>query len=139
MIKPKSSYILMEAVSGFTKNIFYLVILRGCDNSWVEKFKVKGYAKDMLGFSKKRFFITLGGSVVVWGFTAIIQAYITFAQYLGTFSSGCQVTGYPIDVCALRGPNVPSFLVILFNITIWFFVIHLFWKWFDRRRMPSGK
>lgn len=88
----------------------------------------------MFGFSKKRFFITLGLSILIWGLSAVIQAYITFAKYLGTFSSGCQVTGYPIDVCTLRGPNVPAFWIILLNIAIWFWVIHLFWGWFDKRK-----
>ncbi len=91
----------------------------------------------MLGFSKKRFLVTLGLSVVVWLVSAVIQAYITFGQYLGTFSSGCQVTGYPIDVCSLRGPNIPAILVIFLNIFIWFWGIHLFWGWFQKRE--SGK
>lgn len=81
----------------------------------------------------KRFLITLGASVVVWLATATIQAYFTFAQYIGTFSSGCQVTGYPLDVCALRGPNIPAILVILLNITFWFWVLHFAWKWFEKR------
>lgn len=89
----------------------------------------------MLGFSWKRFFVTLGLSVGVWLITVLIQAYVTFSKYLGTFSSGCQVTGYPIDVCALRGPDVPAILVIFINIFIWFWVIHLFMRFLRR----SGK
>lgn len=88
----------------------------------------------MWGFSKKRFLITLGLSVGVWVITALIQAYLTFSKYLGTFSSGCQVTGYPIDVCTLRGPNVPAVFIILINITFWFWVIHLLLRWFAKRR-----
>lgn len=87
----------------------------------------------MLGFSWKRFFITLGVSVAVWVITALIQVYVTFSQYLGTFSSGCQVTGYPIDVCALRGPDVPAILIILINIFFWFWVLHLVWNFFQKR------
>lgn len=88
----------------------------------------------MFGFSKKRFFITLGLSVLVWLISAVIQAYITFADYLGTFSTGCQVTGYPIDVCTLIGPNIPALPIILINIFFWFWVIHLFWGWFQKSR-----
>lgn len=101
----------------------------------MEKILEKGYAGDMLGFSWKRFLVTLGLSIGVWIVTAIIQAYATFGMYLGTFSSGCQVTGYPIDICTMRGPDVPAILVILINILFWFFIIHLFWGWFRR----SGK
>lgn len=87
----------------------------------------------MLGFSRKRFFITLGLSVGMWVITALIQAYVTFSKYLGTFSSGCQVTGYPIDVCVLMGPDVPAILIILINIFFWFWIIHLFWNFFQER------
>jgi len=87
----------------------------------------------MLGFSWKRFLITLGVSVVVWVITALIQAYATFSKYLGTFSSGCQVTGYPIDVCTLKGPDIPAIIIILINIFFWFWVLHLAWNFFGKR------
>lgn len=87
----------------------------------------------MLGFSWKRFLVTLGLSTGVWVITALIQAYITFGKYLGTFSSGCQVTGYPIDVCALRGPDVPAVLIIFINIFFWFWVLHFVWSFFQKR------
>ncbi len=86
-----------------------------------------------MGFRWKRFFITLGLSVVVWLISAFIQVYATFGNYLGTFSSGCQVTGYPIDVCKLRGPDIPAIFIIFINILFWFWIIHLFWNWFDKR------
>ncbi|MBI2086303.1 hypothetical protein HYT74_03095 [Candidatus Daviesbacteria bacterium] len=82
----------------------------------------------------KKFFITLGLSIGVWLISAGIQAYATFGKYLGTFSRGCQVTGYPIDVCTIQGPNVPAGLIILLNIFFWFFILHLFWNWFDKRK-----
>lgn len=87
----------------------------------------------MFGFSKKRFFITLGLSVLVWVISAIIQAYVTFGKYIGTFTTGCQVSGYPIDVCSLQGPNVSSKFVIILNILFWFWVIHLFWGWVEKK------
>lgn len=85
----------------------------------------------------KRFLVTLGVSVGVWVVTVLIQAYVTFSKYLGTFSSGCQVTGYPIDVCTLRGPDVPAILVILFNIFFWFWVLHFAWNLFQKRGKQS--
>ena len=84
-------------------------------------------------FKFKRFLLTLGISVGIWGITVLIQVYATFANFLGTFSSGCQVTGYPFDLCALRGPEIPAILVVFVNLCLWFFVIHLFWNWFENR------
>ena len=99
----------------------------------MEKGLRKRYAGSMLGFSKKRFLITLGLSVVVWVISAVIQAYATFTKYMGTFSTGCQVTGYPIDVCSLRGPNISAVLIIAINIFFWFWVLHFAWSWFEKR------
>ncbi len=82
----------------------------------------------------KKFFITLGLSIVVWVVSAVIQAYTTFGRYIGTFSSGCQVTGYPIDVCKIRGPEIPTILIILINILFWFWVIHLFLSFLFRSK-----
>lgn len=91
----------------------------------------------MWGFSKKRLLITLGLSMVVWLVTAVIQGYSTFSKYIGTFSTGCQVTGYPIDVCTIQSSYIPPLLVIFINILLWFWVIHLFWNWFDKSRSKS--
>lgn len=88
----------------------------------------------MFNFSYKRIFITLGLSIVVWLVSAIIQGYLTFAKYLGTFSTGCQVTGYPIDICTLAGSEVPALLVIMINILFWFWIIHLFWRLFEKKQ-----
>lgn len=80
----------------------------------------------------KRFFVTLGLSVVVWVLSLVIQGYLTFARYIGTFSTGCQATGYPIDSCMIAGPYIPPIVAMLINIFFWFWVIHLFWKWFKK-------
>ncbi|KKQ67319.1 MAG: hypothetical protein US86_C0001G0246 [Candidatus Daviesbacteria bacterium GW2011_GWA2_38_24] len=88
----------------------------------------------MLGFTRKRFFLTLLLSIIIWFISAIIQAFVTAPKYIGTFSRGCQVTGYPIDICDFNFPNVSPAVVIGINIFIWFWVIHLFWGWFDKRR-----
>lgn len=79
----------------------------------------------MWGFSRKKFFITLGLSVVVWLVSAVIQAIVTFGKYIGTFSKGCQVTGYPIDICNFPFLKISALIIILFNILFWFWVIHL--------------
>lgn len=86
----------------------------------------------MWGFSKKRFLVTLGLSILVWIITTIVQAYVTFAKYMGTFSTGCQATGYPIDVCVIPGTYVPPAIIILINISFWFLVLHFGWKWFGK-------
>lgn len=88
----------------------------------------------MWGFSKKRFFITLGLSVLIWIITVVVQLFSTFSKYIGTFSTGCQVTGYPIDLCTLPSQKVPALLVIAINIIFWFWVIHLFIGWFSKQK-----
>ena len=88
----------------------------------------------MWGFSKKRFFITLGLSIFIWFMGSVYQAFATFGKYIGTFSSGCQVTGYPIDICEVGVINIPSVLVIIFNIAFWFWLIHFFWNIFSRKK-----
>lgn len=88
----------------------------------------------MLGFSKKRFFITLGLSVVVWLVSGLIQALTNkgeFGSYV--FGTGCELTGYPIALCISSNDKVKFFLVIIANIVLWFWVIHLFWHWFEKR------
>lgn len=92
------------------------------------------YIKNMWGFSKKRFLITLVLSIVVWSISVVIQLFSTFSRYIGTFSTGCQVTGYPIDLCELQSQKTPALLVIIVNITFWFWVIHLFWGWFGKKK-----
>lgn len=91
------------------------------------------YIKYMIGFSKKRLLITLVLSIVVWLVTAVVQAYSTFAKYIGTFSSGCQITGYPLDLCEMS-QDVPALIVILTNIAFWFLIINLFFGWFSKTK-----
>ncbi len=88
----------------------------------------------MFGFSKKRFFIILAISVAIWLVTGIIQGYVTFADYVGTLSMGCPTTGYPIDVCTPSFRKIPVIIVNLFNILFWFWVIHLFWGFIEKRK-----
>lgn len=91
----------------------------------------------MWGFSKKRFFVTLVLSMVVWLVSVVIQGYLTFARYIGTFSTGCHATGYPIDVCIIQGPYIPAPLVIFVNILFWFWIVHLFGNWLDKGKSKT--
>ncbi|KKS70868.1 MAG: hypothetical protein UV41_C0011G0030 [Candidatus Daviesbacteria bacterium GW2011_GWA2_42_7] len=81
--------------------------------------------------------MTLGLSVVVWVVTVILQAYSTFARYVGAFSSGCQITGYPVDLCELPTSSVPAVIIIVVNISFWFLVINLIFGWFSKPDSPS--
>lgn len=94
----------------------------------------------MWGFSKKRFFITLGISITVWFVSTIVQAMINYNVSFSLFGSTCTITGFPIATCLYDSKGeVPAWGVALFNIFIWFWVIHLFWNWFDKRSLPPGK
>lgn len=89
----------------------------------------------MFKFSKKRFFITLGLSISVWLISGIAQLMLQQDTTLGFFSFGgsCEITGYPIALCISSNDNGKFVFLALVNITFWFFLIHLFWKWFDKR------
>mgnify|MGYP001599512942 FL=1 len=65
----------------------------------------------MLGFSWKRFFITLGLSVVVWLVGGLIQALTNkgeFGSYV--FGTGCELTGYPIALCISSNDKIKFLL-----------------------------
>lgn len=86
----------------------------------------------MWGFSKKRFFITLGLSVVVWVVSGIVQALTGFSDYFTIFHK-CSLTGYPIALCVSSNNQAKIVLISIVNVVIWFWVIHLFWGWFEKR------
>lgn len=86
----------------------------------------------MFGLTKKRFLITLGLSVMVWVFSVVFQALIEAPRYIAFFTqSSCSATGYPITQC-IKG--TPDFFIYLINVLFWFFIIHLFWGWFEKRK-----
>lgn len=87
----------------------------------------------MFGFSKKRFFITLGLSVLVWGISGVIQALTGFSNYFTVFHS-CSLTGYPIALCLSSNDQYKVILAAFANVIFWFWVIHLFWGWFQKSR-----
>lgn len=98
----------------------------------MEKKFNKGYAGSMLGFSWKRFLIILGISVVVWLASVLIQAFRESPKYIAFFTqSKCSATGYPFATC-IKG--IPEEVIYLINILFWFWVIHLFGKWFEKSR-----
>ena len=89
----------------------------------------------MWGFSKKRFFITLGISVGIWFTTLIVQAFTEAPKYIAFFTqSKCSATGYPVTQCI---GGIPEILIYLINIMFWFWIIHLFWNWFQKRSDQS--
>ena len=89
----------------------------------------------MLGFSKKRFFVTLGLSVLVWVVSNFIQLFDSgyWPAGFSLLGSSCTVTGYPIALCLAGYEKAKIVLVYLVNIFFWFWVIHLFWGWFEKR------
>ncbi len=83
----------------------------------------------MLKFSKKRFLITLVLSVLVWVVTVFVQAVSESVKYVAFFTqSKCSATGYPVNFC-INGS--PEFFIYLINIFFWFWIIHLFWRFFE--------
>lgn len=89
----------------------------------------------MWNFSKKRFFVTLGLSVVVWLVSIVIQGITLYKVTFSLFGSSCQLTGFPIADCIRSGSGyLPFWVIHIINIFFWFFVIHLFWGWFEKSR-----
>ncbi len=101
----------------------------------MEKVRRLRYAKFMWGFSKKRFFVTLGISVGVWVISIVIQfTFTTEVKYgLFIFAKSCELTGYPIAQCISEHNKGLIYLTYFINISFWFWVIHLFWGWFQKR------
>lgn len=90
----------------------------------------------MFGFTLKRFLITLGISVGIWYLAVIIQGISGYNAPFNTLftSSVCKLTGFPIAKCISPGPKeVSVWLINTVNIIFWFFVIHLFWGFFQKR------
>ena len=87
----------------------------------------------MWGFSKKRFFVTLGLSGLIWMVSGVVQALIGFSEYFTVFHK-CSLTGYPIALCLPSNDQIKVVLFSGINILIWFWVIHLFWGWFQKRK-----
>ena len=89
----------------------------------------------MFGFSKKRFFITLGLSILIWVVTNFIQLFNSnyWPTGFSLLGSSCTVTGYPIALCLAGYEKFKLILVYLVNILFWFWVLHFVWKWFEKR------
>lgn len=90
----------------------------------------------MLGFSWKRFLVTLGVSVVIWYLTVIIQGISGVNAPFNTLftSSNCKLTGFPIAECISSGPEeISVWLINIINIIIWFWLLHFAWNFFEKR------
>lgn len=88
----------------------------------------------MLGFSKKRFLITLGLSIIIWYISVVVQGISGFnAPFSSLLSEPCKLTGFPIAICLYPTSRTGStWLIILINIFLWFWILHLFWGWFSK-------
>ena len=80
----------------------------------------------------KRFFLTLGLSILVWVISGIVQALIGFSGYFTIFHS-CSLTGYPISLCISSNDQTKVTLISAVNIIFWFWVLHFAWNWFEKR------
>lgn len=85
----------------------------------------------MLGFTKKRFFITLGLSVGIWYFSVLIQGFVGINAPLSGFFSGsmCKLTGFPLAQCVYK--NAETYITL--NIISWFLIISLLTTFLKRR------
>lgn len=87
----------------------------------------------MFGFSKKRFFVTLGLAVVVWVGSVGINFYLE-ASNLFNLTGSCSLTGYPISLCVSSYNDFKFYSLILLNILIWFWVLNLALGIFNKRK-----
>lgn len=83
-----------------------------------------------MGFSKKRFLVTLGLSVVIVIFTSFLtQLYDHEDWELNWLSlSSCAITGYPIKACLYSPRQGLLISIFLVNIAFWFLVINLLYS-----------
>lgn len=90
----------------------------------------------MFSFTKKRFITTLVLSSVIWYTSVLIQGFTGFnAPYNMLFtSSTCKLTGFPIADCRY---STSVWLINLINIIFWFWVVHLFWGWFEKGKSQT--
>ncbi len=90
----------------------------------------------MLGFSKKRFLVTLGLSILIWVISMVAQYLfkgdnVNYGFFI--FAKSCEVTGYPLARCVPDYDKGQIYLTYLINLVFWFWVLHFGWKWFEKR------
>ena len=106
----------------------------------MEKEDRKEYVNSMVSFSKKRFLITLGLSILVWVVSMVIQQVVkgdnvNYGFFI--FAKSCEVTGYPFARCIPDYDKGQIYFTYLINLLSWFFIIHLFWGWVDKSKNKS--
>lgn len=81
----------------------------------------------MWGFSKKRFLVILGLSVLVWFISGLIQLFDPrdWQYHFSLSGSSCTVTGYPLSKCYSDYESIKIWGTCLFNIFFWFWIIQL--------------
>lgn len=89
----------------------------------------------MFGISKKRFLITLGLALGIWGVSSVYQAFFTFntVNYGAfIFAKSCHITGYPVAKCIPEYKGLEFLVYYFINILFWFLLITLIWKFIRR-------
>lgn len=86
----------------------------------------------MLGFSKKRFFITLGVSIGGYLVGVLAQGLTLYNVSFSLSGGSCEITGFPIARCF--SDNSSATLVQLVNLLFWFWLIHLIFGFLKRNR-----
>lgn len=90
----------------------------------------------MWGFSIKRFFVTLGLSILVWIISMVVQQFFKSDNVnygLFSFAKSCDVTGYPLAQCISEYDKGRLYFFYLINLSFWFWVIHFFWNIFSKK------
>ncbi|OGE32126.1 hypothetical protein A2631_03345 [Candidatus Daviesbacteria bacterium RIFCSPHIGHO2_01_FULL_44_29] len=85
--------------------------------------------------TKKRFFVTLVLSFLVWFVSIFVQAFTAYNAPLTLLGSGCQLTGFPVALCIYTSDiGAPFWSIHILNVVIWFWVIHFFWGFFSKKK-----
>lgn len=95
------------------------------------------YSKNMLGFERKRFIITLVLSILIWYGSVIIQGLTGINAPFGILGSEsrCNLSGFPVAECIYSSrSSVSVWLINITNIIFWFWLIHLVMNLFFKKR-----
>ncbi len=89
----------------------------------------------MMGFSKKRFLVTLGLSILLWVISMVAQSLfkgnnVNYGFFI--FAKSCEVTGYPLARCVPDYDKGQIYFTYLINLVFWCWVLHFAWKWFEK-------
>lgn len=85
--------------------------------------------------TKKRFFVVLGISIIIWSVSSFIQIFVVDGWQLGfsLLGGSCTVTGYPLAFCLPEQQWLKVKGLYAVNIVFWFWAVHLSWRRFKKR------